>query len=94
MNFVDVRDVSRAIIQLMESDINNERFVLSGGSMMYKEFFGTIAAAFGKKGPKTPAPRFLIRLAVFFEFLRSRITWKRCDDYLRHCQTFSNELSL
>ena len=76
VNFVDVRDVSRAIIQLMESDIQNERFVLNGGSMLFKEFFGKIAATFGKEGPKKVAPSFLLKLAVSFEFLRSRITGK------------------
>jgi len=76
VNFVDVRDVSRAIILLMESDIKNERFVLNCGSMTYKEFFGSIATAFGKEGPKKPAPAFLMKIAVFFEFLRSRITGK------------------
>ena len=76
VNFVDVRDVSRAIIQLMESNITNERFVLNGGNMLYGEFFGKIAKAFGKKAPTKPAPVFLLKLAVSFEFLRSRIKGK------------------
>lgn len=76
VNFVDVRDVSRAIIHLMESDIKNERFVLNGGSMLYKDFFGAIAKSFGKETPKKPAPTFLLKVAVFFEFMRSRITGK------------------
>ncbi len=76
VNFVDVRDVSRAIIQLMELDITNERFVLNAGSMLYKDFFTKIAEAFGKKPPKKPAPKALLKIAVFFEFLRSRITGK------------------
>ena len=76
VNFVDVRDVSRAIILLMESNISNERFVLNGGSMLYKDFFGQIAEAFGKNRPKNPVPQLLLKLAVSLEFLRSRITGK------------------
>ena len=76
VNFVDVRDVSRAIIELMESDIQNERFVLNAGSMLYKDFFAKIAEEFGKRPPKKPVPGFLLKIAVFFEFIRSRITGK------------------
>ncbi len=76
VNFVDVRDVSRAIILLMESDIKDERFVLNAGSMLYKDFFARIAQEFGKKPPRKPAPPFLLKIAVFAEFIRSRITGK------------------
>lgn len=73
INFVDVRDVSKAIIDLMASDITNERFILNAGSMDYKDFFGAVAEAFGKKPPKKPVPYWLLKIAVAAEFVRSRI---------------------
>lgn len=73
INYVDVRDVSKAVIDLMASDIKNERFVLSAGSMDFKDFFTAVANEFGKKPPKKPVPFWLLKIAVKLEFLRSRI---------------------
>lgn len=73
-NFVDVRDVAEIAVKLLESDIHGERFVVSAGSAPYQEFFGTLAKAFGKKGPKTVVKPWMLKLAVAFEFVRSRIT--------------------
>lgn len=76
VNYVDVRDVSAAIVKLLESDIKNERFVLNAGTLPYKDFFGQIAQAFGKKPPRKVAKRWMLKLAVILEFIRSRITGK------------------
>lgn len=76
VNYIDVRDVSKITVMLMESEIHGERFILNAGTCYYKEFFGTIAKAFGKKAPRKPVPSNLLSIAVFFEFLRSRITGK------------------
>ena len=73
-NFVDVRDVAEIAVKLLESDIHGERFVVSSGSVSYKEFFGTLAKACGKKGPTTVVKPWMLKLAVGFEFVRSRIT--------------------
>ncbi|WP_420384971.1 SDR family NAD(P)-dependent oxidoreductase [Roseivirga sp.] len=73
-NFVDVRDVAEITVKLLESDIHGERFIVSAGSAPYKEFFGTLAKAFGKKGPSTQVKPWMLKIAVSFEYLRSRIT--------------------
>ena len=73
-NFVDVRDVAEIAVKLLESNIHGERFIVSAGSVPYKEFFGTLAKAFGKKGPKSTVKPWMLKLAVAFEFIRSRIT--------------------
>ena len=49
--YVDVRDVSKAMIQLMESDISNQRYVLSSENWSYKQLFETIAIALNVKQP-------------------------------------------
>lgn len=51
LNFTDVRDVASALLQLMESGIQEERFCVSAGMVSYKEFFDKIADRFGKKKP-------------------------------------------
>jgi nucleoside-diphosphate-sugar epimerase len=75
-NFVDVRDVAEIAVKLMESDIKGERFIVSAGSLPYKQFFQTLASAFGKKAPTKTVQPWMLRLAVALEFLRSRITGK------------------
>jgi nucleoside-diphosphate-sugar epimerase len=43
--FVDVRDVTQAMIKLMESNISGERFILSSENIRYKDLFKWIAEA-------------------------------------------------
>lgn len=74
VNYVDVRDVASIIVKLLTSDIKDERFILNAGTLSYKDFFGKIAHAFGKKGPQKVAKPWMLSLAVVFEFIRSRIT--------------------
>ena len=76
VNYVDVRDVSEAVIRLLESDIKDERFILSANSMDYIDFLTLLAGEFGKKPPKKPVPYGLLKVAVALEFIRSRITGK------------------
>jgi nucleoside-diphosphate-sugar epimerase len=49
--YVDVRDVSRSMIELMESEIVNERFILNGDDCTYEFIFKTIAKHIGIEGP-------------------------------------------
>lgn len=74
VNYVDVRDVSEIIVKLLESDIKDERFILNAGTLSYKDFFGKIATSFGKKPPRKVAQRWMLKVAVAVEFVRSRIT--------------------
>jgi len=49
--YVDVRDVSKAMIQLMESEIVNQRYVLSSENWNYKQLFDSIAQALNVQPP-------------------------------------------
>ncbi len=49
--FVDVRDVAKAMILLMNSDISGERFILSGENKPYRDIFSSIATNFKKRLP-------------------------------------------
>lgn len=61
--FVDVRDVARAMVELVNSDIINERFILSGYNFSYKDFLAKLNAAFGNTKPTRLATPFLTGLA-------------------------------
>lgn len=52
INYVDVRDVVQAGVQLIRNGIVGERFILNAGSIPYKLFFEMIAQAAGCSPPR------------------------------------------
>lgn len=60
---VDVTDVAKSMIALMESNIGGERFTLSADNLNYKDFFAEIAKGFGIKAPSTEAKPWMLGLA-------------------------------
>jgi len=75
--FVDARDVARAMILLMNSDISSERFILNGENLSYKEVFTLIANCFGKKPPSKKVTPFLAEVVWRLEALKSWLSGKR-----------------
>ncbi|MCX6280433.1 MAG: NAD-dependent epimerase/dehydratase family protein [Bacteroidetes bacterium] len=61
--FVDVRDVSRAMILLMESDISRERFIVSSENCSYQQVFEYMAKYLGKPAPSVNVPNALTGIA-------------------------------
>ncbi len=57
--FVDVRDVCRFMIHLMDSEISEERYVLSADSIPYQDFLAKIAHTLGAKVPKWPIHKWI-----------------------------------
>ena len=49
--FVGVKDVVKAMIQLTESSVKNEKFILVAQNNSFQEIFTLIANEFGKKPP-------------------------------------------
>lgn len=74
--FVDVKDVARAAVLLMESGISNERFIVNGENWSFKQLFDTMADAFGKKRPAKEATPLLSAIAWRMEKLKSLFTGK------------------
>ena len=75
--FVDVRDVCRCMIELMESDISSERYIINGEDLYYRDLFNMIADALGKPRPDTHASTFLVEAGWRLEWLRSRLTFSK-----------------
>ncbi len=75
--FVDVRDVATAMIELMESNITAQRFILSAENRSYKNIFTLIADAFGKKSPQKQVTPLLAALVWRLERIRSFFTGKK-----------------
>lgn len=60
---VDVKDVAKAMIALMESKISGERFTLSADNLHYKDFFAAIAEGFEIKPPAIEAKPWMLGIA-------------------------------
>jgi dihydroflavonol-4-reductase len=73
VGMVDVKDVSSAMIALMNSAIVNERFIISSENISYREFFDSVAELFGKKKASIPASPLLLSLAWRMESLLSSL---------------------
>ena len=74
--FVGVKDVVKAMILYMNSDVKNERFILVSENKSFKELFFTIANAFGKKQPTKKIKPWQTAIAWRFAWVVSRITGK------------------
>ncbi len=74
--WVDVNDVVSIMVQLMNSDIESERFIVSSGNHSYREVFYLMADALGKKPPSFRAGPFVTAMAWRMGALLHRITGK------------------
>jgi len=74
VNYVDVRDVAEVTVRLMNSDLKGERFILNSGNVSYKELFDKIAAAMQKTPPGIRVGSNLIKAAIIFEKIRSKLS--------------------
>jgi len=72
--FVDVRDVVTAMVTLVKSDVQNERFILNGVNLTYQDLFNRIADGLGVKRPSIRAQKVLVNLGWRFEKLKNKIT--------------------
>ena len=72
--YVDVRDVAKTTIILMESEKINERYICNGGNLEYSELFKFMFEGFEKKGPSRILPNWLGAIAWRVEKLKSFFT--------------------
>lgn len=72
--FADINDVVSITIQLMESDISGERFIVSAENLKYKDVFAAIANAFGKKPPHKKVTPLMAALVWRMEAIKSALT--------------------
>lgn len=70
---VDVRDVVRAMILLMNSDIKNQRYLLVGKNVSYKKLLSKMAVLFDKRPPKRPLSKNLMFFLSGIDWFSSKI---------------------
>ncbi len=72
--FIDVRDVAQIAIQLMESEITAERFILNAKNYSFQLLLKDIAKVLDKRPPRYNAPNWLLFLLVKLEWLRTQFS--------------------
>lgn len=75
-SWVDVKDVVAAMIQLMESDISEERFIISAGNFSYLDVFTKMAHALNRRPPHKLATPLMTEVVWRAEVLKSRLAGK------------------
>jgi nucleoside-diphosphate-sugar epimerase len=72
--YVDVRDVVKAMIILMESPVSGERFVLNSENLPLRDFFGKAADVLGRPQPRFAVNGLLLNTIAWMDEMRGRIT--------------------
>lgn len=71
---VGVRDVTRAMIMLMESNISGERFILNAENVSYRRLTEMVASALGKPRPSIRIPVAVLEASWRVDHIRSLLT--------------------
>lgn len=80
--YVDVRDVTKIMVKLMESAITGERFVVSSDNLSYKQLSSMIASALGKKPPSVRLYHWMAGVAWRLDYLLSLLG--KSSTFTRH----------
>ncbi|MBB5397059.1 NAD-dependent epimerase/dehydratase family protein [Mucilaginibacter sp. AK015] len=70
IGFVDVQDVAKCMIALMETNISGERYIINAENRPYKQLFEEIATCMGVPAPTTLAKPWMMEMAW-----RATATW-------------------
>ena len=73
---VDVADLVKAMMLLMESTISAERFIISAENLSYREVFNQIALNFQKKPPHKKVTKLIAAIVWRIEALKGYFTGK------------------
>ena len=100
VGYVDVNDVSRGMIQLMNSDITNERYIMVAENWSYKDFTRNVAKHLNVKAPEKEALNWQLQLAwrldklnYFFKRKHRKLTRQTASRILENSSYSSAKLS-
>lgn len=72
--FVDASDVARLMVTLMQSDITEQRFIITAENLGYRDVFNLMAKYFGKRAPHRKVSGLMAGLVWRLERLKSAFT--------------------
>lgn len=81
INYIDVRDAAKMVVQLCQHAAWNERYILNKESVSYKAFFEQTATAFNKRPPHVPVSGWMLEAALL---------WMRANRVFRNSKPLLN----
>ena len=69
--FVGVEDVAGAVVQLLQSEVHQKRFIVNGANWSFRKLLETIAAHFEKEKPSRKAGPFISEIAWRMEGIKA-----------------------
>ena len=84
---IDVSDLAKIMVKLMNSDITNERFIINAEHMSYKQLMCTVANSLHRPPPFIKTPNWLMKLFIYLDIFISKIRGRRIElstDAIKH----------
>lgn len=74
---VDVKDVVKAMLSLMKSEIKNEHYIMVSDNVSFKDLLNSIASNFQKKGPQKKIAKWVLLLYCNVEWVLNKLFNKK-----------------
>jgi len=81
--FIDARDVSKAMISLLDRNIFRERYLVVSENLNFKQYFDLVAWSLGKPAASIKANRIITSIAWRAMMIKSKLTGKK-PSFTRH----------
>lgn len=89
--YVDARDVAKAAVMLMESEVRNERYLLVGENSTVRNIQNMFANNFGTSKPTHKAPKWLLNIVAALSMLSELITNRKAALTFESVQAIGGE---
>ena len=76
---IDVRDLTQIMIQLLNSDIANERFIINSDHIEYKDLMSIVAKQLNKKSPHIKLSKTFMKMLIGLDVFINKIRGKRIE---------------
>ena len=76
---IDVKDLVDIMIQLMNSNIENQRFIINSDHMSYKKLMTIISKCFKKQAPYIQLNKTVMKVLIGLDIIINKIRGKRIE---------------
>lgn len=91
--YVDVRDIANIMIRLMNSKIENERYILVNKNLSYKKVIDMVSSNLGMKNKSTFISKSKLKIALVFDLVSSKFFNKERKLSKALCKTLTRNFN-
>lgn len=91
--YVDVRDIANIMIRLMNSKIENERYILVNKNLSYKKVIDMVSSNLGMKNKSTFVSKSKLKIALVFDLVSSKFFNKERKLSKALCKTLTRNFN-